>query len=71
MLGQFTVFAYTDGGIRRFNLTIPKIVYVDDIYPRKEDENCRSVQKILPKMRPSSYLYEYSFDEMHYAAKIK
>lgn len=70
MPGQFTVFALGDDGLRRFNLTVPRVFYIDDIHKR-DTESCRIVQKVLPKMRPSSNLYEYIVDEAQFAPRLK
>uniref|UniRef100_A0A915CMU3 DNA polymerase epsilon catalytic subunit n=1 Tax=Ditylenchus dipsaci TaxID=166011 RepID=A0A915CMU3_9BILA len=67
--GQFTVFAIVDSSLRTFNMTVERTFYVDDVRPR--DTNIgKLVQKSLPKMRPSSYLYEYSVDEAHFAMRL-
>ena len=68
--GIYNVFAIVDGALRRFSLKVPRVFYVDDFYPR-ESSFGRPVQKVLPKMRPSFNLYEYSVDETQFAAKIK
>lgn len=57
--------------MRHFNLTVPRVFYVDDTKTRKESESCRLVQKVLPKMRPCSSLYEYTVDESQFSAHLK
>lgn len=70
MPGQFTVFALVDGAfLRRLNLAVPRTFYVDDIEPRQTAMG-RLTQKLLPRMRPSAYLYEFTIDEALFAARM-
>jgi len=68
--GQFTVFALVDGSIlRRINLSVPRTIYVDDIEPRQTAAG-RLSQKLLPRMRPSAYLYEFPIDEALFTKRM-
>ncbi|KAI1730436.1 DNA polymerase family B domain-containing protein [Ditylenchus destructor] len=67
--GQFTVFIIMDGCLRRFNMIVPRIFYVDDIQERNI-ATAKPVQKVLPKMRQAIHLYEYSVDEEEFASRL-
>jgi len=67
--GLYNAFAVSDGAMRRFELIVPRIFYVDDTFERPTS-NGRKVEKTLPRMRPHSHLYEYSADEKKFVDKL-
>jgi hypothetical protein len=68
--GVYNAFAVSDGALRRFELIVPRVFYVDDAFERITTTG-RKVDKILPRMRPHSHLYEYKADEKKYIEKLR
>lgn len=68
--GVYDCFAYVCGVIKRFSINIPRIFYVN--YLEKPDNpSGRLVDKILPKMQKSYFLYEYEADESKFKSEMK
>ncbi|KAI6190913.1 DNA polymerase epsilon catalytic subunit [Aphelenchoides bicaudatus] len=67
--GVYNTFAVSDGVMRRFELTVPRTFYVNDNFERSTTHGKR-VEKILPRMRPYSYLYQYSINEQKYVKQL-
>lgn len=68
--GVYNAFAVSDGAMRRFELIVPRVFYVDDTFERATTHG-RKVEKILPRMRPHSHLYEYTADERKFVEKLR
>jgi hypothetical protein len=71
VLGVFNVFAVADNGMHRFELAVKRVFYIDDNFERAEKKFYRKVQKVLPRMRPSTILYEFSIDEKQFVTNLR
>ncbi|TKR92593.1 hypothetical protein L596_007218 [Steinernema carpocapsae] len=63
--GVFTLWILSNGIMRRAELNVSRTYYVNK---RREDLKTRGIkiEKKLPRMKPSLYLYEYKVDEKDY-----
>lgn len=55
--------------MRRFELVVPRIFYVDDTFERPAVRG-RKVDKLLPRMRQHTHLYEYQIDEKKFVDNL-
>jgi hypothetical protein len=68
--GVYTAFAVSEGVMRCFELIVQRTFYVDDAFERATTHG-RTVQKTLPRLRPSAHLYEYTVDEKKCVDKVR
>ena len=68
--GIYNAFAMVNGSMRRFELVVPRVFYVDDAFERPLTK-ARLVDKTLPRMRPHSKLYEYTAHEDKFVDKLR
>ncbi|CEF64463.1 DNA polymerase epsilon catalytic subunit A [Strongyloides ratti] len=66
--GLFVVYAIVGNTMKKFNVNVPRIFYVNQYHPKND---VKHVKKILPRCKPLLNLYEYSIDETNFSSSLR